>query len=103
MAKGEEYENWRVFREIYTSTRLTGCSGFIEMQKDTNDRHAGPLDIENLQFDSGTNKFIIKKVGIYNRFADTVWTFIPPGIVYPDGTPNPPSSKLVTSSDCPFP
>jgi ABC-type branched-subunit amino acid transport system substrate-binding protein len=46
---GKDFEHTDVFREMIAEIRFTGCTGFIEMQKDTNDRHYEPLDITNLQ------------------------------------------------------
>jgi hypothetical protein len=72
------------------------------MQKDSNDRHHGPLDITNLQQDEITGEYVVKKVGIYNRLADTVVQEIGFGMIFHDGTGNPPSPLISESYECPF-
>jgi hypothetical protein len=101
LVQGKEFETWAAFRARFTDLRFTGSSGMVQMTKDSNDRHHGNLEIANLQQDSdGT--FKVRTVGIYNRFADTVWKFYSPGIIYPDGTTVPPIAVISNDSDCPF-
>jgi hypothetical protein len=39
---------------------------------------------------------------LFNRFAETVWTFYDPGVIYPDGTTTPPPDVYNEDFDCPF-
>jgi hypothetical protein len=71
---GNDFEDPTEFRRMYKDVRLTGCSGAIRFEKDSNNRDLMPFDIQNLQYKEGFGLQMIN-VGFFNPIGSTVWTW----------------------------
>ena len=100
LAQGLEFEDQPTYRYGFRLTRVTGATGQITYQKDTNDRDVGAYDINNLQEADGALSSVL--AGIYNPLAQTIFTYYGDGIIYGDGTTAIPTEFRTDTSDCPF-
>jgi hypothetical protein len=99
LIRGVEFEHWDRYREIFKEVRITGTTGFIELEKDTNNRHLGTMDIVNLQKSAENGEFRVATVGSFNPRAATIWAWTDPGIIYQDGTPVAPPQAYTIEGD----
>lgn len=69
LKRGLDYEDPHQIVRAMRDTYFHGCSGFIKVEKDTNDRSASEIVINNFQYHRENDTFEFKAVGSYNPLS----------------------------------
>jgi hypothetical protein len=100
LEQGYDYEDPLLIVKAMRGTYFHGCSGFIKIESDSNDRAASEMAITNFQYDPQTDTYELKVVGSYNPFSIQPYKITSP-IQWPDDQPTYADSKP-NYFNCPF-
>ena len=102
LVQGKEYEDPYEFRREWFDIKLTGTTGILSFEDDSNDRSPMDYAITNAQYNSDSDMYEVVTVGWYSPRAQVLYSFRSP-IIWPDGTDTIPSDAYSEDYDCPFP
>jgi ABC-type branched-subunit amino acid transport system substrate-binding protein len=100
LLRGEDYEDSAVMLSELRKARFTGCSGYIAISSDSNDRREVAADLNNL-IRQGED-FIENKV-MTILFTSSHPITVHDSIKWPDGSELVPKINRLNYEDCPFP
>lgn len=94
LKRGLDYEDPYQIVQAMRETYFHGCSGFVKVEKGTNDRSASEIVINNFQYNRQNDTFEFKSVGSYNPLSvhpyqlTSALQWPDDGLTYADVKPN---------------
>lgn len=100
LEQGKDYEDTLEIMKAMRETYFHRCTGFIKIDRGSNDRAASEITLTNFQYDSSNDTYVLKIVGAYNPFSIQPYLITPP-IQWPDDNPTYADTKP-NYLNCPF-
>lgn len=100
LERGMDYEDPFVIVKAMRETYFHGCSGFIKVEKGSNDRDTSVIVLSNFQYNDDNDSYTIKAVGAYDPLSIQPYQINFP-VQWPDDQPTYADSKP-SYFDCPF-